>query len=101
MGEELLAAEQARIDRAAAEAMAVAELRVAAPAIIDLLTAVVARLAALEYEVQQNRAGIDRAIGYMMATRIRKPIRNAAGEIIYVVDELAPPPDVAALTMET
>lgn len=93
IGERILADEQARIERVAAEAQAMAELRVAAPAILDLLATVATRLAQLE----NNVATLTRMV---MATRIRRPIRDVSGQIQYVVDELAPPPAVAALVEE-
>lgn len=90
VGERILQDEQLRIERAALEAQAMAELRVAAPAILDLLSAMSARLAVVEAQVAANTRMV-------MATRIRRPVRDASGTIQYVVDEIDPPPGVAAL----
>lgn len=75
------AAEQAQAEL---EAQALAELRLTAPAILDLLTAVLARLAAAETEIEATKQ-------MCMATRVRRPVRDELGTILYVVDELQPP----------
>jgi multidrug resistance efflux pump len=99
-GYAILAEQQARTARAEAEVQAIAELRIAAPAILDLLTAMAARIAGLEQQVVMSHEKMDHCTAMVMATRIRRPIRDASGTIRYVVDELAPPPDVAALIEE-
>lgn len=86
-GEALLAAEAARREaavQAEAEAQALAELRATAPALIELLNTVVTRLATLEMQGAEIRQMV-------MATRVRRPVRDDLGTILYVVDELQPP----------
>ena len=86
-GRELLAreaAQQAAADQAAAEATAIAELRLSSGAILELLGTVVSRLALLEAQVERTESMV-------MATRVRRPVRDELGTILYVVDELQPP----------
>lgn len=90
-GERLLAELQSLADEEAAEqaqaeleAQALAELRLTAPAILDLLHTVLARLSTVEQKV-------DAAYQAVCATRIRRPVRDELGTILYVVDEMQPP----------
>lgn len=90
-GERLLAAEAARVqaEREAQaqeelEAQALAELRLSAGAILGLLSTVVARLDTLEKQVANTEQMV-------MCTRIRRPVRDELGTILYVVDEMNPP----------
>lgn len=76
IGEQILAAEQARIDEgnAAAEAQAL-------PQVLALLGAISARLAQVEGQLVALTQ-------VAMAPRVRRPVRDASGAIQYVVDEL-------------
>lgn len=82
-GEKILRGEATRI-RAEAEAMAMAELRTTAPAILDLLAAISTRLASVEAELAATRRDVQ-------ATRIRRPHRDINGQIDYVVDSVIEP----------
>lgn len=82
-GERRMAAEAARL-RAEADAQALAELAATAPAILNLLTAMSSRLAGVEAELASTKQMV-------MGARIRRPHRDANGQIDYVIDEIVPP----------
>jgi len=54
------------------------------PALIALVTGLCDRLSTLEAKVEQNFQAI-------VATRVRRPVRDDLGTILYVVDELQAP----------
>lgn len=81
IGEQILAAEQARVERDNA-ALAVAEVRESIPQILALLQSMASRLASAEARL----AELTRVAS---APRVRRPVRGADGVIQYVVDELA------------
>lgn len=59
--------------------------------IVSLLTAVLDRLGQLETKQAETQAMV-------VATRVRRPIRDELGSILYVVDELRPPEWAAPLS---
>lgn len=75
------AATQAAADQLAAEAREQELLATGTANIVALLTTVMARLVSLEETV----ATLNRQV---VASRIRRPVRDEDGTIIYVVDEL-------------
>jgi len=90
---ELLRAEQTR--SAALEDQLLAErqereLQLAGTkSIVELLTAVVARLAQVEQTLAAQGAGLDLLQRQVVASRVRRPVRDeVTGEILYVVDEI-------------
>lgn len=90
-GRRLVAEQEAERRRAEQEAEAMAELRVTAPAILDLLTAISAQLVAFGARLDQLEARQDNTWQAVIATRVRRPVRDELGTILYVVDELQPP----------
>ena len=83
-GLELLAAQQAAADQAAAEAREQQLLALGTANIVALLNTVIARMNVLEAQVQALSTNV-------LASRIRRPVRDANGQIQYVVDELQGP----------
>ena len=69
---------------AAAEATRELELAAVGGSLVELLSTVISRLAGLEAEVVGLRAQV-------VASRVRRPVRDDLGTILYVVDELTPP----------
>lgn len=81
IGERILQEEQLRLERADA-ALAVSEVREALPQVLALVGTIAARLSAVEAQL----AELTRV---EMAPRIRRPVRDASGVILYATDELA------------
>lgn len=81
IGEQIIAAEQARIAQGDA-ALAVAEVREALPQVLVLLQSMTARLAGVEAQIVELTR-------ITAAPRERRPVRDANNTILYVVDELA------------
>lgn len=78
------AAERAMQDQADAEAREEQLLAVGTANIVELLSAVLTRLCALEEQVADTHRQV--SLG-----RVRRPVRDEAGTILYVVDELMAP----------
>ncbi len=97
-GRELLArrAELVAVQAATAEAVAAAEhakqhadlVSLLGPQLVTLMGTILDRLAGVEAQLAAQGVRLE---ARMDATRVRRPVRDDRGQILYVIDELDPP----------